>query len=80
MATAAVATEDDKRFFPAYNVSVVVREEKLDENPQIEKLFAPVTEKLTDETLIELNAQIDVDGREPADVAFDWLKKEGFVR
>ncbi len=72
--------EDDKRFFPAYNVSVVVREEKLDENPQIEKLFAPVTEKLTDETLIELNAQIDVDGREPADVAFDWLKKEGFVR
>ena len=71
--------EDDKRFFPAYNVSVVVREEKLDENPQIEKLFAPVTEKLTDETLIELNAEIDVDGREPADVAFDWLKKEGFV-
>ena len=29
--------------------------------------------------LLQLNAQIDVEGREPADVAYDWLKKEGFV-
>jgi osmoprotectant transport system substrate-binding protein len=71
--------EDDRDFFPAYNVSVVVREEVLDEAPQIRDLFAPVTDKLDDETLIELNAQIDVDGREPADVAFDWLQSEGFL-
>jgi osmoprotectant transport system substrate-binding protein len=72
--------EDDRKFFPAYNVSVVVRQEVLDEHPQIEDLFAPVAAKLTDETLIELNAQIDVDGREPADVAFEWLRSEGFIR
>jgi len=71
--------EDDRDFFPAYNVSVVVREELFDENPQIEELFAPVAEKLDDETLIELNAQIDVDGREPVDVAFEWLQSEGFI-
>jgi osmoprotectant transport system substrate-binding protein len=71
--------EDDRDFFPAYNVSVVVREEVLDEAPQIRDLFAPVTDKLDDETLIELNAQIDVEGREPADVAFDWLQSEGFL-
>lgn len=71
--------EDDERFFPAYNVSVVVREELMDEYPQIEELFAPVAAELTDEVLIELNAQIDVDGREPAEVAFDWLQQEGFV-
>jgi osmoprotectant transport system substrate-binding protein len=71
--------EDDRNFFPAYNVSVVIREEVLDEHPQIEELFAPVAEKLDDETLIELNAQIDVEGREPADVAFEWLQSEGFI-
>jgi len=71
--------EDDRDFFPAYNVSVVVREEVLGENPQIKELFAPVAEKLDDETLIGLNAQIDVDGREPADVAFEWLQSEGFI-
>jgi len=29
--------------------------------------------------LLKLNAQIDVNGDEPADVAYNWLKKEGFV-
>lgn len=71
--------EDDRDFFPAYNVSVVVRKEVFDEYPQIRDLFAPVAAKLTDETLIELNAQVDVEGREPADVAFEWLRSEGFV-
>jgi len=72
--------EDDRDFFPAYNVSVVVREEVLDEWPQIRALFGPVAQQLDDKTLIELNAQIDVEGREPADVAFEWLQSEGFVR
>jgi osmoprotectant transport system substrate-binding protein len=72
--------EDDRDFFPAYNVSVVVREEVLDEWPQIRALFGPVAEQLDDKTLIELNSQIDVEGREPADVAFEWLQSEGFVK
>ena len=71
--------EDDLNFFPKYNVSFVVNEDIVDQYPQIADLFAPITEKLTDETLIELNAKIDVEGREPADVAFEWLEKEGFV-
>ena len=71
--------EDDKQYFPNYNVSLVVRDEVLEEYPQIEDIIAPVTEKLTNEVLLKLNAQIDVDGREPADVAMDWLRDEGFV-
>lgn len=71
--------DDDRKFFPIYNVAVVVREETLTENPQIAELFAPVSRKLTDETLIELNGRIDVDGQEPAEVAYDWLVQEGFV-
>ncbi len=71
--------EDDREFFPKYNVSMVLRDEVYQEYPQIEDLLAPVTEELTDEVLIELNAEIDVDGREPAEVAYDWLKSEGFV-
>ncbi|MET9310234.1 glycine betaine ABC transporter substrate-binding protein [Kribbella sp. NPDC003505] len=49
------------------------------EYPQLRDLLQPVSDKLTDEVLIDLNAQVDVDGREPADVAMDWLVKEGFV-
>ncbi|WP_226345980.1 glycine betaine ABC transporter substrate-binding protein [Agilicoccus flavus] len=71
--------EDDKNFFPKYNASVVVRQEKLDEVPQVAQLIAPVAAKLDDQTLIDLNARVDVDGEEPVDVAWDWLRQEGFV-
>jgi osmoprotectant transport system substrate-binding protein len=71
--------EDDREFFPKYNMAPVVSQSLMDDNPQIADLFAPVTEKLDDETLIDLNARIDVDGEEPTDVAWDWLRDEGFV-
>jgi osmoprotectant transport system substrate-binding protein len=72
--------QDDRTFFPAYNVSVVVHEAVVDAYPQVKELFQPVSDQLTDEVLIELNAQIDVEGREPADVAFEWLQAQGFVK
>ena len=71
--------EDDRAFFPKYNVATVFRKEVLDEHPELKDLFAPVSAKLDDKTLIELNAQVDVDGRDPLDVAHDWLQKEGFL-
>lgn len=74
-----VVLEDDKHYFPAYNVAPVITKKVLDQYPQLRDLLAPVSAKLTDAVLIELNAQVDVDGREPADVAMDWLTKEGFV-
>lgn len=72
--------EDDREYFPKYNVSLVLREELYEEHPEIEEIVAPVAEKLTDEVLIELNARIDVDGEEPVDVAEEWLRSEGFIR
>ncbi|MFF0340540.1 glycine betaine ABC transporter substrate-binding protein [Kribbella sp. NPDC004875] len=71
--------QDDKKYFPAYNVAPVISKKVLDKYPQLRDLLQPVSDKLTDPVLIELNAQVDVDGREPADVAMDWLVKEGFV-
>lgn len=74
-----VVLEDDKEFFPKYNVAAVLTKEVVDEYPQVEDLFGPVSEKLTDDVLIELNAQVDVDGKDPAEVAFTWLEDEGFI-
>ena len=71
--------EDDRQYFPNYNVSFVVNKDLVDQHPQIKELLAPVTAKLTNKVLLKLNAQIDVDGREPADVAHDWLQQEGFI-
>ncbi len=72
--------EDDREYFPKYNVSLVVDDALLEDNPAIADLFGPVTEKLTDEVMLELNAEVDVEGREPVDVAYEWLEAEGFIK
>lgn len=72
--------EDDKGFFPKYNVAPVLAKSVVDEFPQVADLFAPVTEKLTSDVMIDLNARVDVDGEDAADVAFDWLVKERLIK
>jgi osmoprotectant transport system substrate-binding protein len=69
--------EDDKSFFPIYNPALNVRKEAMD--PKLEKLFAPISEKLDTQTLQKLNAQVDVEGQLPEEVAEQWLSENGFV-
>lgn len=71
--------EDDQKFFPLYNVAAVIRQETIEQNPQLEDLLGPVSEALDDETLTELNARIDVDGEDHTKVAEDWLREAGFI-
>ena len=71
--------EDDEKYFPSYNVAPVVRTDALDAAPEIAEVFEQITPLLTDELLIDLNARVDVEGEEPADVALDWMVSEGLV-
>ncbi|MCZ4519199.1 glycine betaine ABC transporter substrate-binding protein [Rhodococcus ruber] len=71
--------EDDKSFFPRYNATVVIRTPIADEYPEIAEVTAPISAALTNDEITELNRQVDIDGREPADVARDWMVKQGFV-
>lgn len=71
--------QDDEKFFPLYNICPVFRKDTLDQAPQLRALFEPVTAQLTNKTLRKLNAEVDVDGRQPVDVAYDWLKQKGFI-
>ncbi|GGF15929.1 glycine/betaine ABC transporter substrate-binding protein [Williamsia phyllosphaerae] len=70
---------DDKQFFPHYNAAIVMREAYAKEHPDIAKVMTPVSDKLTNDVITDLNLQVDVQGKEPAEVARDWLVKEGFV-
>ena len=71
--------EDDKKFFPNYNAAVVMRTSIAKKYPSIAKITKPVSDALTIQAITELNRQVDVDGREPADVARDWMVSKGFV-
>jgi osmoprotectant transport system substrate-binding protein len=74
-----VVLTDDKQFFAHYNPSVTMKRAFYDAHPQIAEVTAPVTAALTNEVIIELNKQVDVEGRDPAAVARDWMVAQGFV-
>ena len=71
--------QDDKSFFPIYNPALNVSKEVIDEYPQITKLFAPISKKLTTEELQKLNAKVDVQGQLEDQVAEEWLSENGFI-
>ncbi|MFI7494060.1 glycine betaine ABC transporter substrate-binding protein [Kocuria sp. M4R2S49] len=71
--------EDDRQFFPAYNAAPVYNTELLEEFPRMEEVMEPISAALTDDVMQELNRQVDVEGRDPADVAYEWMLSEGFI-
>ncbi|MFF7485906.1 glycine betaine ABC transporter substrate-binding protein [Streptomyces luteogriseus] len=75
-----VVMDDDKKFFPNYNVAPMINAKSLKEWPAIAQVLNPVTAKLNNSVAQTLNAKVDVDGEDPHQVALDWLVKEGFVR
>lgn len=72
--------EDDENFFPNYNPVLEVREETYGQyGDQLNTLFTPIAEALTNEEMSAMNASVDVDGGDPEDVADEWLEENGFV-
>jgi osmoprotectant transport system substrate-binding protein len=71
--------EDDKKFFPQYNISVVLREDTYRQYPEIEQVMQPIATALNNDEMIELGKRVDVDGEDPGIVARDWMVEKGFI-
>ncbi len=75
-----LAVVEDPGVFILYNVSMNVRDELYQQNPEVfdaiaEDILAP----LDIETMQELNRQVDGDGEDPADVARQYLIDQGLI-
>ena len=73
--------DDDRNFFPPYNISFTMRDEAARMIGQqgmevIKRIQAP----LTDEVMQELNSRVAVDAQEPETVAREYLTQFGFIR
>jgi osmoprotectant transport system substrate-binding protein len=75
-----VVLEDDKKFFPPYQVAPVVRQDVLAKYPNIGTTLNALAPKLTDETMRRLNYEVSGNQREPAEVAKEFLTKEGLLK
>ncbi|HHV79876.1 MAG TPA: osmoprotectant ABC transporter substrate-binding protein [Firmicutes bacterium] len=74
-----VTLEDDRGFFPPYDGVLFVREDTLQRYPEIEQAVKPLIGRLTDAEMAALNREVDVNKRDPADVAREYLKSKGLI-
>ena len=75
-----VALEDDRGLQPAENVTPLVRSAVVERlGPDLARAVDAVSRKLTTESLRDLNAQVAVDGSDPARVAGEWLERAGLT-
>lgn len=71
--------EDDKQFYPPYFAAPIVRQELLEESPEVRDILNSVAGNLDDARMTELNYQADEEGKEIEDVARDFLSEAGLV-
>jgi glycine betaine/choline ABC-type transport system substrate-binding protein len=74
-----VTLEDDRGFFPPYFAAPVVRQELLDEDPEVGEVLNQLAGQIDDETMAGLNLRIDQGGEEAEDVARSFLEERGLV-
>jgi len=65
--------EDDKNFWPPYYLAPIIRNEVLEENPDIADVLNKISATLDTETVTMLNAKVDVDQLEYEEVAKDFF-------
>ena len=72
--------EDDKKLFPPYHISLGIRDDALKRiGPKGREVILQVQEPLTVEAMQELNSRVDLDKKEPEQVAREYLTEEGFI-
>jgi len=74
-----VIVDDDRSLWPPYDAVPVFDAATLEENPGIEKSLAPLLGSIDEKTMLRLNYAVDVDKRDPASVAREYLEKRGLL-
>ncbi len=67
--------QDDRHFWPEYNVAPVARISALKVHPQIAAVLNRISPLLTDAVVRQLNYQVNVQHADPADAAQQFLKE-----
>lgn len=74
-----VVLDDTLGVQPVYQPAPLVRQEVIEEYPEIRELLNPIFEGLDRETLQALNSAIAVEGRPAPQVAEQYLRDQGFL-
>ncbi len=71
--------KDDKGFFPPYYASPIIRNDTLEAHPELEEILNLLAGMIDDDTMIELNYKVSVQGQEADAVAAAFLQERGLI-
>ncbi|WP_088547695.1 glycine betaine ABC transporter substrate-binding protein [Paenibacillus aquistagni] len=74
-----VTLEDDKKFFPPFDASPVIRGETLQAYPETREVIQELIGKIDAKTMIELSYQVDIEKKSEREVAIQYLKDQGYL-
>lgn len=72
--------EDDRNLFPPYQGAPLLRQETAKEHPEMVQALNKLAGKITDDEMRQMNYEVNVEGKRPADVAKEFLQKEGLAK
>ncbi len=80
-----VVLDDDKNFWPPYDLAPYVRQEVLTANDDLDSVLNELVAAFPDDPagarreMTRLNAKVDIDKMEPEDAASEWLKSHDLI-
>ncbi|WHZ00939.1 osmoprotectant update ABC transporter permease/substrate-binding subunit OpuFB [Neobacillus sp. YX16] len=75
-----VVLEDDKNFFPPYQASPLLREETINQYPEIVPVLNKLSGKITDDEMRRMNYEVSVERKSAESVARDFLIKSELLK
>jgi osmoprotectant transport system substrate-binding protein len=71
--------EDDRHYFPPYEAVAVMRQQTLQQHPEVAQAMAELGGKISDQEMQKLNYALDGQHRDVKDVAHEFLQTKGLV-
>jgi glycine betaine/choline ABC-type transport system substrate-binding protein len=72
--------EDDRHYFPPYEAVPVIREQTLQQHPELAQIFAQLSKTISDEEMQSLNYAVDGQHRDAKAVIHEFLKGKKLVQ
>jgi osmoprotectant transport system substrate-binding protein len=71
--------EDDRHYFPPYEAVAVIRQQTLQQHPEVGEAIAELGGKISDQEMQKLNYALDGQRRDVKDVAQEFLRSKGLI-
>ena len=71
--------EDDRHYFPPYEAVPVIRQQTLQQHPEVGQALSELAGKITDQDMQQLNYAVDGQHRDSKQVVREFLKSKGLL-